>query len=226
MNLAILLNCVQEEDHCMLFADENWPPILSPWLTCSETHLVTFIVAGCISHHFYDENPSIFACKTREEKEALLVCFAKASELPHLKVSVLNNLTSISVVQFMVCFKHLIANFKFDFGVDSEVIFNAVVNVLVNGGLPEIKAACGYICALGGLKAIDLTSLVEKSPLPVDEILEQFLEIEDADIRSLSEKALLTVKNLHTKGKMSDRLCLPIWEAIILAVLSIVHALL
>lgn len=182
----------------MLFTDENWPLLLSPWLKCSEmeTRLVAFIVAGCISHHFYDENPSIFACKTREEKETLLVCLAKASELPHLKVSVLNNLTFIPVVQFLLCFKHLKA---VDFEVDSEVVFNAVVNVLVNGGLPEIKAACSYIGTLEGLEAIDL---VEKSPLPVDEILEQFQDIEDADIRTLSEKALLTIKNLHSKGKM------------------------
>lgn len=198
VNLAILLNCLQEEDCCMQFADENWPLVLSPWLTCNEkeTRFVAFIIASSLSHHFYDEKPSIY----KQDRETVLTCLAKASELPNLRVPVLNNLIFISAVQFILSFKLLMANLNIAF--ETEAVFDELVNILVNGGIPEIKAACSYICALGKLESVNLKSLLQKCPLPVVEILEQFQEIEDAEIKILSENALLTITGTVSEGKV------------------------
>ena len=198
LNLAILLNCVNEEDHCMRFADENWLSALFPWLKSKEKDIsiAAFIVTNCLSHHLYDENPSIFNL-TEENKEVYLTHFTKACEVPHLRVSILNGLVSISASHFVFSLKLQIVNLHTTF--KTEAIFNEIANLLVNGGLPEIKAACSYICALREFNDDAFDSLMKKCPLPVVEILEQLQDIEDSNTKMFSERALQTINTSFSK---------------------------
>jgi len=199
VNLAILLRWTREEDLCMQFTDENWMLIFSPLLKSkeAETRFVTHLVASSISHHFYDENILAFDC-TGKDKKVYLTYLTRACEVP-CTVSILHNLVSIPATQILLSLTLLMQNLNVAFAIAE--VFGEVVNLLVNGGLPEIKAACAYMCALGKADSVDCKSLVENSPLPVQEILEQIQDIEDTTISRLSERALQTINGSLTGGK-------------------------
>ena len=195
--LAILLTCFQEEKVCLLTSDRNWALVLSPWLKSSEqeTRLSAFITACCLSHHLYDKNLQLNC----EDQQELLVRLAKVVELPFLKVAMLNNMVSISATQFIMSLTMLMLNLKIVF--KPKEVFKEVVNLFINGGLPEIKVACSYICALRQVENNPSFELmVQNCELPLVEIIENFQEIEDADVKKLSAEAALVIQSPTTKG--------------------------
>lgn len=180
----------------------NWPCVLLPWLKCNEqeTRLVAFLTTCCLSHHFYDEDVSIFQIN-KEDTQAMLSCLTKAVELPHLSISIFCNMFCISALQLVMSLKLLISNLKIAF--KPKKVFGIVVTLLVNGGLPEINMACSYISAMKELKGIEFQVLLEECELPVIEILEQLQEIEDTEIKSSSKRAILALQGFNNGGNFT-----------------------
>lgn len=183
----------------MQIADKNWALVLSPWLKSEEqeTRLSAFIAACCVSHHLYDEN--LLFKSSKEDKKELIVRLNKAVELPQLEVAMLNNMVAISAAQFIMSLKMLVLNLKIFF--KTKKVFAEVVTLLMNGGVPEIKMSCSYICAIRQVEnGPNFEAMLENCELPLVEILENFQEMDDPDLKRLSVNATLAVQGATIKG--------------------------
>ena len=184
----------------MQITDKNWAFVLSPWLQSSdqETHLSAFITACCLSHHLCDEK-LLFLKESKEDKEELITRLAQAVELPHLNVPLSNGMVSISATQLIMSLKMLLLNVKIAF--KPKRVLKEITTLLVNGGLAEIKMCCSYICALREVEnSFKFESLNEICELPLEEILENFQEMEDADLSSLAVQATCAIQGPIIKG--------------------------
>ena len=177
----------------------NWPHVLLPWLKCGEqeTRLVAFLTVCCLSHHFYDEDESIFQID-KHESQALLTCLTKAIELPNLSVPLCSNMFRISALHLIMSLKLFMINLKIAF--KPKKMFGIMATLLVNGGLPEIRMACDYISAMKELKEVDFKLFMEECELPVVEILEGLKEIEDTEVKLASERAILAIQNYSNEN--------------------------
>ena len=197
VNLGIILSCIQENQFLVSYQDVYWTAVLTPWLKSSQDdmRIATFLIGSSIFYLFEEEDPSMFVLR-KEDSEKYIALFIAAAESSHLSTVLCNNLLIVSVKTLLKALKYLFVTHNHLF--KSQRTFNAVVTLLLNGGVPEIQAACDFVITLEDWPP--LNDMVKNCELPLIEILEQLEESEDCEIRTSAQNALNVVRGYSNQG--------------------------
>ena len=197
LNLGIILNCVQENQFLVFYQEVCWSALLTQWLKSSQedTRIATFLIGSFVLHHNEEEDPAVLVLR-REDSEKCITLFTTAVELSQLSAVLCGNLLVVSVQLLLEAFKNVSVTHSHFF--KSQRVFNTVVTLMLNGGVPEIRAACEFVVTMEDWPL--LNDMVNNCELPLLEILEQLEKSEDCELKTSAQNALNVVQGYSTQG--------------------------
>lgn len=197
LNLGIILNCVQENQFLVSYQEVCWSAVLTPWLKSSEedTRIATFLIGSIVLCHFEEEDPAMLVLR-REDTEKCITLFTTAVKSSQLSAVPCSNLLVVSVQMLLEAFKILFVTHSHFF--KSQRVFNAVVTLMLNGGVPEIRAACEFVVTMEDWPL--LNDMVNNCELPLLEILEQLEKSEDCELKTSAQNALNIAQGYSAQG--------------------------
>ena len=145
--------------------------------------------------HFEEEDPAVLVLR-REDSEKCITLFTTAVESSQLSAVLCSNLLVVSVQIILEAFKNLFVTHSHF--LKSQRVFNAVVTLMLNGGVPEIRAACEFVVTMEDWPL--LNDMVNNCELPLLEILEQLEKSEDCELKTSAQDALNIVQGYSTQG--------------------------
>ena len=197
LNLGIILNCVQENQFLVFYQEVCWSALLTQWLKSSQedTRIATFLIGSFVLCHNEEEDPAVLVLR-REDSEKCITLFTTAVELSQLSAVLCGNLLVVSVQLLLEAFKNVSVTHSHFF--KSQRVFNTVVTLMLNGGVPEIRAACEFVVTMEDWPL--LNDMVNNCELPLLEILEQLEKSEDCELKTSAQNALNVVQGYSTQG--------------------------
>ena len=197
LNLGIILNCVQENQFLVFYQEVCWSALLTQWLKSSQedTRIATFLIGSFVLCHNEEEDPALLVLR-REDSEKCITLFTTAVESSQLSAVLCRNLLVVSVQLLLEAFKNVFVTHSHFF--KSQRVFNAVVTLMLNGGVPEIRAACEFVVTMEDWPL--LNDMVNNCELPLLEILEQLEKSEDCELKTSAQNALNVVQGYSTQG--------------------------
>ena len=197
LNLGIILNCVQENQFLVFYQEVCWSALLTQWLKSSQedTRIATFLIGSFVLCHNEEEDPAVLVLR-REDSEKCITLFTTAVESSQLSAVLCRNLLVVSVQLLLEAFKNVFVTHSHFF--KSQRVFNAVVTLMLNGGVPEIRAACEFVVTMKDCPL--LNDMVNNCELPLLEILEQLEKSEDCELKTSAQNALNVVQGYNTQG--------------------------
>ena len=197
LNLGIILNCVQENQFLVFYQEVCWSALLTQWLKSSQedTRIATFLIGSFVLCHNEEEDPAVLVLR-REDSEKCITLFTTAVESSQLSAVLCRNLLVVSVQLLLEAFKNVFVTHSHFF--KSQRVFNAVVTLMLNGGVPEIRAACEFVVTMEDWPL--LNDMVNNCELPLLEILEQLEKSEACELKTSAQNALNVVQGYSTQG--------------------------
>ena len=197
LNLGIILNCVQENQFLVFYQEVCWSALLTQWLKSSQedTRIATFLIGSFVLCHNEEEDPAVLVLR-REDSEKCITLFTTAVESSQLSAVLCRNLLVVSVQLLLEAFKNVFVTHSHFF--KSQRVFNTVVTLMLNGGVPEIRAACEFVVTMEDWPL--LNDMVNNCELPLLEILEQLEKSEDCELKTSAQNALNVVQGYNTQG--------------------------
>lgn len=197
LNLGIILNCVQENQFLVFYQEVCWSALLTQWLKSSQedTRIATFLIGSFVLCHNEEEDPAVLVLR-REDSEKCITLFTTAVESSQLSAVLCRNLLVVSVQLLLEAFKNVFVTHSHFF--KSQRVFNTVVTLMLNGGVPEIRAACEFVVTMEDWPL--LNDMVNNCELPLLEILEHLEKSEDCELKTSAQNALNVVQGYSTQG--------------------------